>query len=220
MCIAPTPIFRTCVHFIRRNKRRTQKTSFFRPPPSEPGRAQDPEKGPEKVGFGCFFTPFWSKKPFVQKSLVLPYKSPKRVPENVFLSFSLQFYSYFFFNYKPAARSSKPCFGTPFFNFCRRKQVFFERSQNKLSFLQPVYSVCRSQTKKNESNWILLLGFYSEFRLFIFAGVLQCFFDARKNTIKKQTKHIQVPLKTPNLDLFGRFWDSCVPFAGLLQWIL
>ena len=172
MCITPTPIIRTYVHFIRRNKRRTQKTSFFRPPPSEPGRAQDPEKGPEKVGFGCFFAPFWSKKPFVQKSLVLPCKSPKRVSKNVFLSFSLQFYSYFFFNYKPAARSSKTCFGTPFFNFCRRKQVFFERSQNKLSFLRPVYSVCRSQTKKNESKWILLLGFYSEFRLFIFAGVL------------------------------------------------
>ena len=215
MCITPTLIIRTYVHFIRRNKHSTQKTSFFAPPPSEPGRAQDPKKGPERVGLGCFFTPFWSKKPFVQKSLVLPCRSPKRVPKNVFLSFSLQFYSYFFFNYKPAARSSKTCFGTPFFNFCRRKQVL--RSQNKLSFLQPVYSVCRSQTKKNESNWILLLGIYSEFRLFIFAGVLQCFFDARKNTIKKQTKHIQVPLKTLNLDLFGRFWDSCVPFAGLLQ---
>ena len=147
MCITPTPIIRTYVHFIRRNKRRTQKTSFFRPPTSEPGRAQDPEKGPEGVGFGCFFTPFWSKKPFVQKSLVLHYKSLKQVPENVFLSFSLQFYSSFWEDYRPAARSSNPCFGTPFFDFCGRKQVFFERSPNKLSFLQPVYSVCRSQTK-------------------------------------------------------------------------
>ena len=95
--------------------------------------------------------------------------------------------------------------------------MFFERSQNKLSFLQPVYSVCRSQTKKNESKLILLLGFYSDFRLFIFAGVLQCFFDARKNTIKKQLKHRQVPLKALILDLFGRFGDSCVPFTGLLQ---
>ena len=201
MCIAPTPIFRTCVHFIRRNKRRTQKTSFFRPPPSEPGRAQDLEKGPERVGLGCFFTPFWSKKPFVQKSLVLPCKSTKRVPKNVFLSFSLQFYSYFFFNYKPAARSSKPCFGTPFLTFAGANKCFLNGAKINCHFCgQFIVFAGRKLKKMNQIEY-----FYWEFIANFVFSFSQGFYSVFSMHEKHYKKAVKTHTSTPQDTQFGPF---------------
>ena len=186
MCITPTLIIRTYVHFIRRNKHRTQKTSFFAPPRPSPGAPKIPKKVPKGSVWGVFSPLFDQKNPSCRNHLFCPAKVQKGCPKTSFWAFRCNSIVTFFLTTNQQREAQKRVLGHLFLTFAGGNKCFLNGAKINCHFLQPVYSVCRSQTKKNESNWILLLGIYSEFRLFIFAGVLQCFFDAQENTIKKQ----------------------------------
>ena len=166
MCIAPTPIFRTCVHFIRRNKRRTQKTSFS-PPPSEPGRAQDPEKGPEKIGLGVFSLLFDPKNPSCRNHLFCPTKVQKGYPKTSFWAFRCNSIVAFFLTTNQQREAQKRVLGHLFLTFAGANKCFLNGAKINCHFCsQFIVFVGRKLKKMNQNEyfyWVFIANFVFSF---------------------------------------------------------
>ena len=159
MCITPTPIIRTYVHFIRRNKRRTQKTSFFRPPRPSPGAPKIPKKVPKGSALGVFSPLFDPKNPSCRNHLFCPAKVQKGCPKTSFWAFRCNSIVTFFLTTNQQREAQKRVLGHLFLTFAGGNKCFLNGAKINCHFCsQFIVFVGRKLKKMNQIEY-----FYWEF---------------------------------------------------------
>ena len=137
----------------------------------------------------------------MQKSLVLPCKSPKRVPKNVFLSFSLQFYSYFFLTTNQQREAQKRVLGHLFLTFAGRNKCFLNGAKINCHFCsQFIVFVGRKLKKMNQIEY-----FYWEFIANFVFSFSQGFYSVFSMHEKHYKKADKTHTSTPQDTQFGPF---------------